>query len=69
MLQPSVFTASIALSTIVVSPAVAQTGGPIIRVIAAPAPIAGAGLVPLLLVAGAYAMVRRYRNRKKISGV
>ena len=29
----------------------------------APGPIAGAGL-PILLVAGGYALVRRYRNRK-----
>jgi hypothetical protein len=69
MLQPSVLTAVIALCTIVASPAVAHTDKPIIRVIAAPAPVAGAGLVPVLLIAGAYAMVRRYRNRKKISGV
>ena len=69
MFQPSLFTALIALATTVVSPAVAYTGVPIIHVIAAPAPVAGAGLVPVLLIAGAYAMVRRYRNRKKISGV
>jgi hypothetical protein len=30
----------------------------------APGPIAGAGL-PFLLVAGGYALVRRYRNRSK----
>jgi len=30
----------------------------------APGPIAGAGL-PVLLVAGGYALVRRYRNRRK----
>ena len=30
----------------------------------APGPIAGAGL-PILLVAGGYALVRRYRNRRK----
>ena len=30
----------------------------------APAPIAGASL-PILLIAGGYALVRRYRNRRK----
>lgn len=30
----------------------------------APGPIAGAGL-PFLLIAGGYALVRRYRNRSK----
>ncbi len=66
MFQPSLFTALIALATTVVSPAVAYTGVPIIHVIAAPAPIAGVGLVPLLLVAGAYAMVRRYRKKSVV---
>ncbi len=39
-------------------------GGGNIGVLGTPGPIAGAGL-PLLLIVGGYALVRRYRNRSR----
>jgi hypothetical protein len=64
MLQPCVFTALMVLATTVTSSAIAHPGGSIIYVTAAP--VAGAGLASLLLAAGAYAMVRRYRKRRGV---
>ena len=40
------------------------SGGPPGRSVGAPGPIAGAGL-PILLIAGGYVLVRRYRNPSK----
>ncbi len=40
------------------------SGGSPGRAVGAPGPIAGAGL-PILLIAGGYVLVRRYRNRNK----